>query len=71
MLRFDPFRVADAPHDGDVIFVTHDHYDHLSPDDLRRVMKPGAVLVLPESSVHAAVAAPQAGQVCSIRGSSI
>lgn len=57
VLWFDPFRVADAPHDGDVIFVTHDHYDHLSPEDLRRVMKPDAVLVLPESSVDAAVAA--------------
>lgn len=57
VLRFDPFRVADVPHDGDVIFVTHDHYDHLSPEDIRRVMKPGAVLVLPESSVDAAEAA--------------
>ena len=27
---FDPFRVADAPCDADVVFVTHDHYDHLS-----------------------------------------
>lgn len=57
VLWFDPFRVADAPHDGDVIFVTHDHYDHLSPEDLRRVMKPGAVIVLPETCVAAAVAA--------------
>ena len=34
---FDPFRVADAPCDADVIFVTHDHYDHFSPEDIRRV----------------------------------
>lgn len=57
VLRFDPFRVADTPHDGDVIFVTHDHYDHLSPEDLRRVMKPNAVIVLPETCVDTAVAA--------------
>lgn len=57
VLWFDPFRVADAPHDGDVIFVTHDHYDHLSPEDLRRVMKPGAVIVLPKTCVDTAVAA--------------
>ena len=51
---FDPFRVADAPCDADVVFVTHDHYDHFSPEDIHRVMKPGAVLVLPETCVAAA-----------------
>ena len=54
---FDPFRVADAPCDADVVFVTHDHYDHFSPEDIRRVMKPDAVLVLPESCRAAALEA--------------
>ncbi len=53
-VRFDPFRVADAPHDADVVFVTHDHYDHFSPEDLRRVMKGDTVLVLPETCLPAA-----------------
>lgn len=57
VLWFDPFRVEDASHDGDVIFITHDHYDHFSPEDIRQVMKPDAVLVLPESCREAAVAA--------------
>lgn len=55
VLWFDPYRVAAEPHDGDVIFVTHSHSDHLSPDDIRRVMKPDAVLVLPESCRQAAL----------------
>ena len=54
---FDPFRVENATGDGDVIFITHDHYDHFSPEDIRRVMKPDAVLVLPESCRAAALAA--------------
>lgn len=54
---FDPFQVKDAPQDGDVIFITHEHYDHFSPEDIRRVMKPDAVLVLPESCLAAAQAA--------------
>lgn len=54
---FDPFRVENAPKDGDVIFITHEHYDHFSPEDIRRVMKPDAVLVLPESCLPAARAA--------------
>ena len=54
---FDPFRVADAPCDAEVVFVTHDHYDHFSPEDIHRVMKPDAVLVLPETCVAAALRA--------------
>ena len=54
---FDPFRVEKTTGDGDVIFITHDHYDHFSPEDIRRVMKPDAVLVLPESCRAAALAA--------------
>ena len=53
---FDPFRVEKTTGDGDVIFITHDHYDHFSPEDIRRVMKPDAVLVLPESCRAAALA---------------
>ena len=36
---FDPFRVEKTTGDGDVIFITHDHYDHFSPEDIRRVMR--------------------------------
>ncbi len=54
---FDPFQVKNAPQDGDVIFITHEHYDHFSPEDIRRVMKPDAVLVLPKSCLAAAQAA--------------
>ena len=30
VLRFDPFRVEDAPHDAGLVFITHDHCDHFS-----------------------------------------
>ena len=57
VLWFDPFRVADLSHGGDVIFITHEHYDHFSPEDIQRVMKPDAVIVLPESCRDAALTA--------------
>lgn len=57
VLWFDPFRVTDTPHDGDVIFITHDHYDHFSPEDIRRVMRPDAIIVLPERCRDTALAA--------------
>ena len=45
VLRFDPFRVEDTPHDAGLVFITHDHYDHFSPEDIRRVLSPGGAFV--------------------------
>lgn len=36
---FDPFEIEGEPHDADVIFVTHDHFDHFSPDDIVKITK--------------------------------
>lgn len=44
----DPFKVPDEPHDADLIFCTHSHFDHLSPGDIKKVMKPETVLVVPK-----------------------
>lgn len=49
VLYFDPFQLAEEPHDADVVFITHDHYDHLSPDDAAKVMNESTVVVAPES----------------------
>jgi len=39
-LYFDPYSLEDfSPNDADVIFITHSHFDHFSPDDIRKVMK--------------------------------
>ena len=35
-LYFDPFRIGEATSDADIIFVTHDHYDHFSPEDIAK-----------------------------------
>ena len=45
----DPYEMREAPHDADVIFVTHEHYDHFSPEDIEKAAKPDTVLVVPES----------------------
>ena len=49
IIRIDPFRIPDEPHDADIVFITHAHYDHFSPDDIRKVSKSGTVYVCPES----------------------
>lgn len=54
VVYFDPYGLQDAPHDADYIFITHDHYDHFSPEDIGRVAKAGTTLVAPESARAAA-----------------
>ncbi len=44
----DPFRMKTEPQDADIILITHDHYDHFSPEDIARTAGKDTVLVVPE-----------------------
>ena len=48
MLYVDPFRISGSSNDADFIFITHDHYDHFSPDDIAKVAGNDTTLVVPE-----------------------
>ena len=41
IIYFDPFRINENYHDADIIFITHDHYDHYSEEDIDKVVKEG------------------------------
>ncbi|MCM1385777.1 MAG: MBL fold metallo-hydrolase [Bacillus sp. (in: Bacteria)] len=49
VLYFDPFKVEIALHDADIIFITHEHYDHFEPESIAKVKKEDTLLVTPES----------------------
>ena len=49
VLYFDPFQMKTAPHDGDIVFVTHDHFDHFSPEDMAKAAKEDTIFVAPRS----------------------
>ena len=42
---FDPFELGAGPVPADVVFVSHDHFDHCSPSDVAAVTKQGTVVV--------------------------
>ena len=44
----DPFHMKEEPHDAAFILVTHDHFDHFSPEDIEKAGKAGTILVVPE-----------------------
>ena len=48
VIYVDPLEIPDERHDADYILITHDHYDHFSPEDIRKVVKAGCILVVPE-----------------------
>jgi L-ascorbate metabolism protein UlaG (beta-lactamase superfamily) len=42
----DPFKIKRSEK-ADVILITHEHYDHCSPEDVKKLQGPGTVVVCP------------------------
>ena len=53
VLYFDPFQLVEESHDASAVFVTHDHYDHFSPEDAAKVLRAGSVVVAPATCADA------------------
>ena len=49
IMYFDPYIVEEEKHDADLIFFTHSHHDHLSPDDFRKYEKEDTLFIAPLS----------------------
>lgn len=47
-IYIDPFKMKETSNDADYILITHDHYDHFSPEDIEKVMGSSTILVVPE-----------------------
>lgn len=54
VVYFDPFHMKEAPHDADFILVTHDHFDHFSPEDIEKIAKSETILIVPENMLKKA-----------------
>jgi L-ascorbate metabolism protein UlaG (beta-lactamase superfamily) len=48
VIYLDPFHMNEAPKNADYIFITHDHYDHFSPEDIAKVANSSTILIVPE-----------------------
>ncbi|HUX77881.1 MAG TPA: MBL fold metallo-hydrolase [Anaerolineae bacterium] len=44
-IYFDPWRLKGQPPQADVILISHEHHDHCSPQDVKRITGPGTVIV--------------------------
>jgi L-ascorbate metabolism protein UlaG (beta-lactamase superfamily) len=49
IIYFDPYQIGDdIP--ADIILITHEHYDHCSPDDVEKIQKEETVIVAQEDA---------------------
>ena len=46
-IYIDPFKIKVNRNDADIIFITHDHYDHYSEEDIAKVRKENSIIVAP------------------------
>ena len=52
IVYIDPWKLADSPADATVVFVSHGHFDHCSPDDVAKVHAAGTVVLGPSDAVE-------------------
>lgn len=64
IIYLDPLQLEGQAHDADFILITHNHGDHYSPNDIRKIVHPGTVLIVPRKM--AVQAAEMKGDVESI-----
>jgi len=44
VIYFDPYKI-DATEKADFLLITHEHFDHCSPDDIMKIVQPSTVIV--------------------------
>ena len=73
VVYIDPWKLPDAPHDADVVIVSHSHHDHCSPDDIAKISKADTALIAPAETIkilHVANAVAP-GECMTIKGVTI
>jgi len=49
ILYIDPFEIKKGPQ-ADIILISHEHYDHCSPEDVKKIQGPDTVIVTEKDS---------------------
>ena len=48
IIYIDPFKINKNYNDADIIFITHDHYDHYSEEDIDKVINENTTIIIPD-----------------------
>ena len=48
IIYIDPFKIDKNYIDADIVFITHDHFDHYSEEDIDKVINENTTIIIPE-----------------------
>lgn len=48
IIYIDPYNISDGINDADYIFITHNHYDHFSEEDIKKVKNNETIIIIIE-----------------------
>ena len=48
IIYIDPFKIDKNYNDADIVFITHDHFDHYSEEDIDKVINENTTIIIPE-----------------------
>ncbi len=63
----DPFQINVQKNDADIVLISHEHFDHFSPEDLRKVVNDESVMVLTPDCLSKLSRYVKEGKVITIR----
>ena len=49
VIYFDPYKIEDSRHDADIIFITHNHYDHFDIESINNIKNDNTIIIAPKS----------------------
>lgn len=49
IVYFDPYKIEDNKNDADIIFITHNHYDHMDSESIEKIKNDNTIIVAPKS----------------------
>ena len=49
VIYIDPYKIKEVNKDADLIFITHEHYDHYSIEDINKIKKNNTRFIVPNS----------------------
>lgn len=53
VVYFDPLHIVEDSHDASFVCITHDHFDHFSPEDIAKVAHADTALIVPSTMAGA------------------